>query len=85
MSHQYLVNTDCIRLQILTGSWKQDIEYVGMAVRTALRRVSLPALERKRDDREAALCLILSTSEVKRSRFRLISQFLPQQKFLVAP
>ena len=69
--HQYLVNADCIRLQILTGGWKHDIEYVGMAVRTALRRVSLPALDRNRDDREAALCLIMSTSELKRSRFLL--------------
>ena len=51
-SHQYLVNTDCIRLQILAESWKQDIECVGMAVRTALRRVNLPALERNCDDRE---------------------------------
>lgn len=48
----------------LTGSWKQDIEYVGMAVRTAFNMVSLPALERKRVDQFEALCLILSTIEL---------------------
>lgn len=39
---------------------------------TALSRVSLPALDRNQDDLEAALCLILSISEVKRSLLLLL-------------
>ncbi|CAN6911544.1 unnamed protein product [Brassica oleracea var. botrytis] len=39
------------------------MEYVGIAVRTALSMVSLPALNRKRVDQLEALCLIMSTIE----------------------
>lgn len=50
----------------LTGSSKHDIVKDGMAVRTDWSIVSLPALERKREDQLAAHCLILSTIEVNR-------------------
>ncbi|XP_013618056.1 PREDICTED: uncharacterized protein LOC106324649 isoform X2 [Brassica oleracea var. oleracea] len=57
--------------QGLTGNSKQDIENVGIAVRTAFSMVSLPALDRCLVDRLEALCLIRSTIAVNRSFFLL--------------
>ncbi|CAA7045268.1 unnamed protein product [Microthlaspi erraticum] len=44
-SHQKRVSADCIRLQRLTGILKHDMEYVGIAERTLLISVNLPAVE----------------------------------------
>lgn len=60
-----------MRLHKLTGSSKQDIEKVGMAVSTDFSIVSFPAFDRNLVDLVDALCLILSTIEVKRSLFLL--------------
>ena len=83
-SHQNLVKTDCILLHRLTGSQKQDIVYVGIALSTALSIVSFPALESLLVDQLIAFCLILSTIEVNRSFF-----FLPKcsgkPKYLPSP
>lgn len=64
--------------------------YVGIAARTALRRVSLPALLRKRVDQLRDLCLILSTMEVNKSRFLFPkcsgrAKYFPNPPTLVIP
>lgn len=66
-SHQNLVKTDWILLHKLAGSWKQERVYVGIAWKTDLSIVILPALESCLEDQLCALCWILSTMTVKRS------------------
>ena len=68
-SHQKRVKTDWICLHSETGILKQDIAYVGIAAKIALRRTCFPAPERKLVVQLCDLCLILSTMLAKISRF----------------
>lgn len=72
VSHQNLVRTDCIILHKLAGSSKQDITYVGIAVRTAFSIVNFSALERCLVDQFETLCLMRFTIVVNRSFFLLL-------------
>lgn len=83
-SHQKRVNVDCIFLQRLTGSLKQDIVYVGIEDSTDFIIASLPALDKNRVDQWAAHCLILSTIKVKRSIF-LFSKCSGSFKYFPTP
>lgn len=69
-SHQNRVRADWILLHRLAGSLKQLIEYVAITESTYLSIMSLPALERNREDHLIDLCLILSTIKAKISFFQ---------------
>lgn len=70
-SHQNLVSVDCIILHSETGSKKHDMVWLGMAVRADFNIVSFPAFDRNLVVQLAALCPILSTTDVKISFFLL--------------
>lgn len=90
LSHQNLVSADWIRLQSETDSMKVDIVWFGMAVNTDFNIVNFPALDRNFVVQLAALCRILSTTEVNRSLFRLPKcsgrpKYLPKPLSLLIP
>lgn len=68
-SHPNLVRVDCILLQRLAGSLKQDIVYVGIEDKTDCNMTIFFAVDKCLEDQLIALCLILSTMRLKRSFF----------------